>query len=61
MDNFLSNCNNDENVTKTEAVSVVKSIKTDLIAKNTEEDRLKSVENSELNEIITGYTHIPCG
>ena len=61
MDNFFDNVENDENMTKTEADSMVKPTKTDLITKNEDVDRLKSVDNLSFNEIITGYSPTGCG
>lgn len=38
-----------------------KPTKTDLITKNGDGDKLKSVDNFSLNEIITGFMPTTCG
>lgn len=61
MDNFFDDADNGENMTKTEADSIMKPTKTDLITKNEDVNRLKSVDNWSFNEIITGYSPTGCG
>lgn len=61
VDNFFARVKYDQNMTKTEVISMMKPTKTDLIAKNGRESRLKSVDNCGLRKIITGYTPTACG